>query len=58
MNYIVKLQFEPDDLIQAYCDNQGIPIKDCDLSVEEILEQEVTSWLDASGIHVESVKEV
>lgn len=58
MTYLVKLQFEPDDLIQAYCDNQGISIKQCDLSVEEILEQEVTSWLNASGIHVEEVKEV
>ena len=57
MIYSVKLQFDPDNLIQAYCDNQGIPIEQCDLDVENILEQELTSWLDASGIYVKELEQ-
>lgn len=59
MMYLVKLQFDPDDLIQGYCDSQGIPLEQCDLSVEEILEQEL-GWLDASRatvIELEEAKE-
>lgn len=57
MIYSVKLQFDPDNLIQAYCDNQGIPREQCDLDVENILEQELTSWLDASGIYVKELEQ-
>lgn len=56
MIYSVKLQFDPDDLIQAYCDSQGIPLEQCDLSVEEILEQEL-GWLDASRVAVIGLEE-
>jgi hypothetical protein len=57
MMYLVKLQFDPDNLIQAYCDNQGIPIEQCDLDVESILEQEL-GWLDASRVAVIELEEV
>ena len=50
MKYNVTLEFDPDELIQTFADNQGISIQNVDLSVENILEQEVTGWLDASGI--------
>ncbi|MEM7554348.1 MAG: hypothetical protein AAF378_09655 [Cyanobacteria bacterium P01_A01_bin.84] len=56
MMYLVKLQFDPDDLIQAYCDNQGISIEQCDLSVEEILRGEL-GWLDASRVVVLELEE-
>lgn len=56
MIYSVKLQFDPDDLIQAYCDNQGIPIEECDLDIESILEQEL-GWLDASRVVVLELEE-
>lgn len=57
MIYSVQLQFNPDDLIQAYCDSQGITIEQCGLSVEEILEQEL-GWLDASGVTVIELEEL
>lgn len=57
MMYLVKLQFNPDDLIQAYCDSQGITIEQCGLSVEEILEQEL-GWLDASRVAVIDLEEL
>jgi len=55
MIYSVKLQFDPDDLIQAYCDSHGIPLDQCDLSVEEILRGEL-GWLDASNVYVLSTE--
>ena len=57
MMYLVKLQFDPDDLIQAYCDSQGIPLEQCDLDIESILEQEL-GWLDASRVTVIDLEEV
>ena len=56
MIYSVKLQFDPDDLIQAYCDSQGISLEQCDLDVESILEEEL-GWLDASRVAVISLEE-
>lgn len=66
MKYNVTLTFNPDELLQTFAvssttgeaDNQGIRIQNVDLSVEEILEQEVSSWLDASKVYVLNVKEV
>ena len=57
MIYSVKLQFDSDDLIQAYCDSQGIPLDQCDLDIESILEQEL-GWLDASRVEILELKEV
>ena len=57
MIYSVKLQFDPDDLIQAYCDGQGIPLEQCDLDIESILEQEL-GWLEASRVAILDLEEV
>ena len=58
MKYKVTLTFNPDELIQTFADSQGIPIQDADLSVEEILEQEVSTALDPSKVYVLNVEEV
>jgi hypothetical protein len=58
VKYNVTLEFDPDELIQTFADNQGISIQNVDLSVENILEQEVPGWLDASGVSVKSIKKV
>ena len=57
MKYSITVSFSPDDLMSAYCENIGITIEECDVSIEELLETEL-GWLNASGIHVEEVKEV
>lgn len=58
MIYNIKIQFNRDYLIEAYCDNQGISIRDFDLDLESILEQELTGWLENSAIQVKQVEEV
>lgn len=57
MIYNIKISFCPDELIQTYCENNSINISECELSVEEILEQELC-WLNSSSISVEEVKEL
>ena len=39
-------------------DNQGLSIEDVDLDVKSILEEEVSSWLDASKVYVLDVEEI
>ena len=58
MKYQVTLVFNPDELLQNFADSQGICIQDIDLSVEDILEQEISTALDASQIYVLSLEEV
>ena len=58
MRYLITVTFDPDELLSNYADNQGLSIEDVDLNVEDILEQECSSWLDASGVQVLSVEEV
>ena len=57
MRYVITVTFNPDDLIQAWADNNDIPIEDVDISVEEILESEASSWLSDSNIYVLRVEE-
>ena len=57
VRYKIEVTFNPDDLIQAWADNNDIPIKDVDVSVEEILESEASSWLSDSNIYVLRVEE-
>ena len=58
MKYSVTLTFNPDELIATYCENTGICIEECDLSVEDILEEEVSGWLSSSEIYVLNLEEV
>ena len=58
MQYNVTLTFSEDELLQNFADSQGICIQDVDLSVEDILEQEISTALDASKIYVLSLEEV
>ena len=58
MQYKITVTFSGDELLQNFADSQGICIQDIDLSVEDILEQEVSTALDASQIYVLSLEEV
>ena len=58
MKYSITLTFNPDELITTYCDNQGISLEECDLDIESILEEEVSSWLSSSEIYVLNLEEV
>ena len=51
----MTLSFEPDELIQNFADNQGISIEDVELSIEEILEQEI-AWIEMSGISISDLE--
>ena len=58
MRYLITVTFNPDELLSNYADNQGLSIEDVDLDIESILEEEVSSWLDASGVYVLDVEEI
>lgn len=58
MRYKIEVTFNPDDLIQAWADNNDIPIEDVDVSIENILESEASSWLSDSNIYVLRVEEI
>ena len=58
IKYKIEVTFDPDDLIQAWADNNAIPIEDVDVSIEDILESEASSWLSDSNIYVLRVEEI
>ena len=58
MKYKITLTFNPDELLETYAENQGISIEECDLSVEDILEEEVSGWLSSSERYVLNLEEV
>ena len=50
--YNITLQVDPERIVQNYCDGQGKPISECNLSIEEILEQELESLLEPNSVSV------
>ena len=58
MKYSITVTFSGDELLQNFADSQGICIQDIDLSIEDILEQEISTALDASQIYILSLEEV
>ena len=52
MTYLIRVSVNPDQLLQTYADSQGIEIEDLTEDVESILEFEISSWMDASGVYI------
>ena len=52
MTYLVKISVDPDRLLQTYADGQGILISDVTEDIESILQSEINSLMDASGVYI------
>ena len=52
MTYLIRLSVDPDVLLQTYADGQGIEIKDVTENIESILQSEINSLMDASGVYI------
>ena len=52
MTYLIRLSVDPDVLLQTYADGQGIEIQDVTENIESILQSEINSLMDASGVYI------
>ena len=52
MTYLIRVSVDPDLLLQTYADSQGIEIKDVTENIESILQSEINSLMDASGVYI------
>lgn len=58
MTYLIRLSVDPDLLLQTYADGQGVEIKDVTEDIESILQSEINSLMDASGVYILEIQAV